>query len=123
MSEVFDSVALDYYNIQEEGADSQWVSFSLTQMTKRKMMVETRPRYPSDKLTFTIADISENKDVRFFNIELNVNEQFDVDVVLEDSQRNFLSSFILFLYLGKVSKYRVSPKKFYLLGLVFISDL
>ena len=66
-----------------------------SEMSDRKMLIDTRPRYPSNKLSFTIADIMNNTSIRFFNIFLNLNEQFDVAVVLEDSQRNLLSSLCL----------------------------
>ena len=60
----------------------------------KDMMIETRTRYPSDKITFTIPGVTKNKLIRFFNIGLNLNGKFGVDIILEDSQRNFLSSFI-----------------------------
>ena len=91
MVEVLDSIGYDYYNVTDEIEKSQWNSFRVTDMAKMKMMIETRPRYPSDKLTFTIADVTKHKDTRVLYINLNLNEQFDVDVVLEDSQRNSVS--------------------------------
>ena len=84
--EVFESADLKY--------DYDNINISFTNMTEMKMMIETRPRYPSDKYTFTIADITKNKHIRWCDIGLNLKRRFDVDVVLEDSQRNFLSSFI-----------------------------
>ena len=95
--EVFDSVSLDYYNTTDQGEENQWVSFTLKNMRERKMMIETRPRYPSDQLTFTVAHIMKHKAVRYFDIELNLNERFDVGLVLQDYQRNFPNSFILYL--------------------------
>ena len=91
--EVFDWLSLEIRNITDE------IDLDVRNMTKMKMMVDTRPRYPSDKVTFTIAEITRNKDIRNFNIGLKLNRRFDVDVVLEDSQRNFLSSFIIILLL------------------------
>ena len=93
VSEIFESITLTYYNITDEITESQDDDFWLTNMST----ITTRPTYPSSKLTFTIANATKNKDIRFFNILLTSNEQFDVDVVLEDSKRNFLNSF-LFLY-------------------------
>ena len=57
-----------------------------------KMMVETRPTYPSDRLTFNQANITIAKSIRYFNIFFNLNNQFDVNVILEDKKRNFLNS-------------------------------
>ena len=86
--EVFDSVKLEYYNTRDQNEE---ICFSFTNMTEMKMMIETRPRYPSNQFTFTVAKIMKHKAIRYFDIELNLDEQFDidVDVVLEDSQRNF----------------------------------
>ena len=57
-------------------------------------MEKKRPSYPSTKNTFTIANITKGKTILFFNINLfNLNGRFDVDIIFEDSQRNFLSSF------------------------------
>ena len=60
-----------------------------------KMMIETRPSYPSDKLTFNVAGLTKDKVIKFFylNIYLILNEKYDVNVVLEDSKRNFMNSF------------------------------
>ena len=85
--EVFDWVSLEMRNTDE-------IDLDVVNMTEMKMMIETRPRYPSDKITFTIADITKDRDIRFFNIGLKLNRRFDVDVVLEDSKRNFLNSII-----------------------------
>ena len=84
--EVLHRVTLEIKNITD------MIKIGVEDMTD--MMIETRTRYPSDKITFTIADITKNKPIRFFNIWLNLNGQFDADVILEDSQRNLLSPFI-----------------------------
>ena len=91
VSEIFEYMDLAYFNITDEITESQdlWLEDMVT--------ITKRPTYPSSKLTFTIANETKNKAIRFLNILLSPNEQFDVDVVLEDSKRNFLNSF-LFLY-------------------------
>ena len=69
-----------------------------TKMSEMQMMIDTRPtRYPSNKRTFTIADITKNKQIRTLDIYLNLSAKFDVNVLLEDSKRNFLNSFYFFL--------------------------
>ena len=78
------------------------IDLNVTNMTE--MIIKTRSSYPSDKITFTIADLTKNKAIRFFMIGMNLNGLFDVDLVLEDSQRNFLSSFISLLYKRSGSK-------------------
>ena len=57
----------------------------------------TRPTYPSSRLTFSIANFTKDKAIRFFNIGLILNEKYDIDVVLEDSKRNFLNSLIILI--------------------------
>ena len=90
MLEVFAWVDL-LYSIPDEGEKGQWVSFDETEM---ETMEKKRPSYPSTKNTFTIANITKGKTILFFNINLfNLNGRFDVDIIFEDSQRNFLSSF------------------------------
>ena len=96
VSEVFEFMELLSYNMTDEITESQIDWFSLPNMTK--MMRETRPTYPSSKLTFSIANLAKHKAIRFFNLGLILNEQFDIDVVLEDSKRNFLNSLIIFSF-------------------------
>ena len=86
MSEVFDSIELAYIT-------DQTVDLSVEYMREMEMMIETRPSYPSSKITFSIADFTKDK-VHFLNININLNEQYDVDVVLEDSKRNNMNSFL-----------------------------
>ena len=43
--------------------------------------------YPSDKLSLNIANLTKSKLMRFFNIYLQLNGQFDVEILLEDSKR------------------------------------
>ena len=92
--EVFSWVSIEESSMTEKEKIKEMV-IVVEEMTEKKMMIETRHfRYPSDKITFTIPGVTKNKLIRFFNIGLNLNGKFGVDVILEDSQRNFLSSFI-----------------------------
>ena len=76
-----------------------YTKYGIKKMTEMNMLIKTRPRFPSNKLTFTIPNIIKGLTSRGFLILLfNLNGRFDVDVVLEDSQRNFLSSLILLLF-------------------------
>ena len=103
---VFDSIDNVYYNITDEVTKNQFDSFWIRNMTEMGMMIDTRPSYPSNKITFTTADITKGITIRYININLlNLKGQFDIDVVLEDSQRNFLSSIIkLLLYFKHVKR-------------------
>ena len=96
--DVLESTDFTYYVTDNKKTQSKSDSFSVDEMTEMKMIIDARPRYPSNKLSFTIANITKDKPIRFFNIYLNLNEQFDVDVVLENSQRNLLNSFTYILY-------------------------
>ena len=91
--DVFGSVDLTSYNITDAITESKTETFWLKNMAE--MMRDTRPTYPSSKVTFTIANVTKHKAIRFFNIWLNLNGEFDIDVVLEDSKRNFKNSFTL----------------------------
>ena len=93
VNEVFESLVMGYQNIADPNARSQYDFYLPTNMAEMKMMIETRPRYPSNKLTFTIADIAKGTTIRYINININSNEKLDADVSLEDSNRNFLNSF------------------------------
>ena len=88
MSEVFGNLGIDY----EQSVDN--LSFDLSTMRDKKMVMENhRLSYPSNKLTFTIANsIKEKALFKWLNIYINLNDQYDVDVVLEDSKRNFTNS-------------------------------
>ena len=77
MLDVFDDLEFDYYTTDLR-TEIKYLIFSVSDMIEKKMMIETRTRYPSDKLTFTIADIIKEKPVRSLNIFLDLNEQFHV---------------------------------------------
>ena len=91
----FESLEIVYYYTSDQNAGSQFDTYWLANMTEMEMMIETRPRYPANKLTFTIANLTKGTTIRFININFNFNAIFDVDVLLEDSNRNFLNSFCL----------------------------
>ena len=93
MLDVFYGVDFNYY-VNDKRTKNKIDEFGVSEMIANKMMIKTRPRYPSDKLSFTIANITKDKPIRWLNIFFSLNEQFDVDLVLENSQRNLLSSFI-----------------------------
>ena len=90
---VFDSLEVSYYNTEDDNGGSIVDNYTPTNMTEMKMMIETRPRYPSNKLTFTIANLTRGKITRNIALYFNSFVIFDVDLFLEDSQRNFLNSF------------------------------
>ena len=98
---VFRALEMAYFNTTDQNAGGQFNLYYLlpTDMTEMNMMIETRPRYPSNKLTFTIANLAKGKTIRIINInfEIDSNAKFDIDLFFEDSKRNFLNSF-MFLF-------------------------
>ena len=57
------------------------------------MILPTRTIYPADKMTLTLADLPRNNShpLSFIDICLDMNDKFDVALVLEDSKRKELS--------------------------------
>ena len=55
----------------------------------------TGTTYPSDKLSLNIANLTKSKVMRWFNMEFQLNGKYDVDILLEDSQRNFYPFFTI----------------------------
>ena len=91
--EVFDLVDFVYYNMTDRITRSNSEKYWLTNLTSKMMRLDTRPSYPADKLTFTIDNITRNRDSRFLNVYLTLNGQFGVDLILEDSKRIFSELF------------------------------
>ena len=83
VSEVFDSIELVYYKVTDQNKRSNFDEYKFLDMELRMMMLESRPSYPSNRLTFTISNIIRDKDLRFLNIYLNLTRQFDVDLIFE----------------------------------------
>ena len=71
--EIIDFVSFEYKNVSNKIVESQTEYFDLTNMTEMRMMIKTRPRYPSNTLTLSIANITNHKNIRFFNIWLQLN--------------------------------------------------
>ena len=92
--DVFEDLEFYYNSEKTKKTNIVYNSFEVNDMIEKNMMIETRPRYPSDTLSFTIANITKDNPIRYLNILLNSSDQFDVYLELKDSQRNFLSSFV-----------------------------
>ena len=82
VGEVFHRIDLYY-----KSRDQSLLDLTVTNMTKMKMMIATRPSYPSNKLTFTIANLTKDRVIRYLDFVIQLNQQYDVDVILEDSKR------------------------------------
>ena len=91
--EAFDYIKLEYYNTEDAITERKNESLRIKEMRDKNMVIKTRPRYPSDRLTFSISNITKHRNILFFDIWLKP-WKIDVDVVLEDSKRNFLNSLI-----------------------------
>ena len=92
ISEILPYTELEYFNISDEITKSGFTWFGPEDMAE--MMIDTRPTYPSSKLTFSIANITKHKEIRFFNIYIDLNWVYDVNLIFEDSKRNSLKPFI-----------------------------
>ena len=90
--DVFHSTELKYFTKTDGKKSMRHDVFEPSHLSE--MMIETRPTYPSDRLTFNQANITKALSIRYFNIFFNLNNLFDVNVILEDSKRNFLNSII-----------------------------
>ena len=88
--DVFHSTELKYFTKTDGKKSMRHDVFNRRDISE--LMIETRPTYPSDRLTFRQANISKAQSIRYFNIFFNLNNQFDVNVILEDKKRNFLNS-------------------------------
>ena len=91
--DVFKSVGLDYWFTGSEGKEFNrgFIRGNMTDLEKNSMILPTRSIYPSDKMTFTLANLTRDKSISFFNIYLDLNNKFDVGLVLTDSKRKELS--------------------------------
>ena len=89
--DVFNFVSLDYWYTGSEGREYNTILFNLTDLENNSMILPTRSIYPSDKMTFTLANLTRDKSISFLNIYLDLNNKFDVGLVLEDSKRKELS--------------------------------
>ena len=90
--DVFHRTELKYFTTTDGKKAMRHDVFELTDISG--MMIETRPTYPSDRLTFNQANITRAQSIRYLNIFCHLNNQFTVNVILEDSKRNFLNSII-----------------------------
>ena len=101
--EAFEYIDMDYYNNtadqNSKGQVDQRMTYDTYDMIEIEMMIETRPRFPSNKLTFTVANIAKGKTINFFTFSFS-NPKYDVDVVLEDSKRKFVNSLHIFCLLN-----------------------
>ena len=89
--DVFTWVGLDFWYTGSDGRTLDNLSFNLTTLENNSMILPTRSIYPSDKMTFTLANLHRDRTISFLNIYLEMNEQFDVALVLEDSKRKEFS--------------------------------
>ena len=61
----FNGLELVVYHESSGERELQVYNLTLTVKEMEKMMVETRPCYPTDKLTFSIADLTRDKTIQY----------------------------------------------------------
>ena len=54
----------------------------------QEIMLESRPSFPSDKITLNISDITKHRHIRYLTFIFNCTDKFGLETVFEDSQRN-----------------------------------
>ena len=88
MDEVAGSELFAY---RERSGERELQVDNLTAKDMEEMMVETRPCYPTDKLTFSIADLTRDKTIQFLGLMFFSNKseyKFNsISIMLEDTQR------------------------------------
>ena len=55
------------------------------------LIIENRPNYPNNKLTFSIDSLTKNIFIRWLNLNFNMDGVHDVNVQFEDSHRDEFS--------------------------------
>ena len=60
------------------------------------LIISNRPSYPSSKLTFLPVDFN-NKHITWMNFYFKSDLYFDVDIIIEDSQRSWPEMLIKYL--------------------------
>ena len=88
--DVFDSAIFASYTNIDGGKKLFYDILEISKM--KEMMIHTGHTYPSDRLTFNIANLTKSKNIRYFSIIFLLNKKFGVEALLEDSKRNFMNS-------------------------------
>ena len=89
----FNGLELVVYHEGSGGSELKVHNLTLRVKDMEKMMVETRPCYPTDKLTFSIADLTRDKTIQFLGLMFYSNHRkYDISVMLEDRQRSDIIS-------------------------------
>ena len=63
----------------------QW---NYLKISLRDVLMDKRVSYPTDRLTFSINNLTRHKTLRWLNLEINLNGKHDIQLLLEDSRRN-----------------------------------
>ena len=94
--EVFDVTILASYTIIDGEKKLFYEKFDEDKMSE--MRIETRPSFPSDKITISLSNITRDRNIRYFSAVFDFNKKFGLEVLFEDSLRNSLNfSFKLFI--------------------------
>ena len=87
--DIFDVGILASYDVRDGEKKLYYEKFDEARMLE--MRIDTRPSFPSDKTTFSLANITRHRNIRYFSAVLQSNMTFDLEVLLEDSFRNSLN--------------------------------
>ena len=92
ISESLSSIWIQYLDYDAHGIDDS----EIDKTAMKEFLVDTKAIYPSDMQTFRLDTIVKGKIIRWLTFYINITEDYDVDILLEDSKRSIINSeFIL----------------------------
>ena len=92
ISESLSSIWIQYLDYDAHGIDDS----EIDKTAMKEFLVDTKAIYPSDMQTFRLDTIVKGKIIRWLTFYINLTEDYDVDILLEDSKRSIINSeFIL----------------------------
>ena len=87
MSELLKYVALNYVTVLDDG--KKWDTILMNQSSLRNYKLDTKPSYPSNKLTLNFEGLANHKIITWQEFYIKPDGEHDVHLLLEDSRRKF----------------------------------
>ena len=85
LSGLFQYGNLEYYSGHGESRKLKSKNFGLKDFQLKTPGIN----YPSDKLSLDITNLTKFKRMRWFDMYFKLNGKYDIEILLEDSKRNF----------------------------------
>ena len=86
---MFDVMILAAYIVKDGEKKLFYNKFDVEKL--QEIMLESRPSFPSDKITLNIADIIKHRHIRYLTFIFNCTDKFGLETVFEDSKRNSMT--------------------------------